>query len=215
MNKVELLNVMGSDLDVVNAARVSFNKENFTFQDKDEKLIEYLAKNKHKSPFNHAFLKFRVSAPVFVARQLVKHEYLVWNEVSRRYVDSNPCYFLPEEWRKRADNVKQGSSEDVCIWLNREERISSRVLDLYEQIDDLYTEMLEAGVCPEQARMILPQSMMTEWIWSGSLYAFTKMVILRKDAHAQKETREIAALIGEHLFNNFPFSYSSLIKHGV
>jgi thymidylate synthase (FAD) len=157
--KVELIDNMGSDLSVVNAARVSFNKLHTEFDDdKDTKLIRYLARHNHWSPFGHAFISLRIRAPIFVARQLGKHQVgLCWNEVSRRYVNYEPEFYMPDSWRKKAENKKQGSSDEAI------EYICSDYMDncLIE-----YNSMLEADVCEEQARMVLPQNMMTEWIFS-------------------------------------------------
>ena len=219
--EVTLVGLMGSDLTVVNAARVSFSKESgyeydplqdvFFLSDKDQKLITYLADHGHWTPFGHIFVSFRIKAPIFVARQLGKHQVgLVWNEVSRRYVDSEPEFYVPDSWRKRAGNVKQGSSdeavEDSKAWSN----VSVDVTDFCLSI---YNEMLDDGVCPEQARMILPQSMMTEWIWSGSIAAFARVCNLRLDPHTQKETRDVAKLISTELSDRFPHSWSALCTH--
>lgn len=205
--EVTLLDHCGNDLSVVNAARVSFAKVSDELTDKDSKLIQYLAKHKHKSPFNHAFMSFRVKAPIFVARQLVKHEYLPWNEVSRRYVTDEPEFYFPDYWRKAAENVKQGSSDEearVVHWV-----IQDHVSDTL----DMYSQMLEAGVCAEQARMILPQNTMTEWIWSGTLFAFAKMCKLRLDSHTQKETREVAQMVAEKAEMLFPVSWKALMEY--
>jgi thymidylate synthase (FAD) len=223
--KVELIDSMGSDLSVVNAARVSFAKEsdfeyeygmdglkNLHLNDKDDKLIHYLAKHRHKSPFNHAFMSFRVKAPIFVARQLVKHEYLPWNEVSRRYVTEEPEFYFPSYWRKKADNVKQGSSLEEALY-NTDHMFATKdhvVSALY-----LYNSLLKGNVCAEQARMVLPQNVMTEWIWSGSLYAFAKMCKLRLDSHTQKETREVAQMISEEAEKLFPTSWPALLEYAT
>lgn len=231
--KVDLIDHMGTDLDVVNAARVSFDKESEwetyfcspeggdleRLSDKDAKLIAYLAKHNHWSPFSHCYLKFRIKAPIFVARQLQKHVVgLAWNEVSRRYVDFTPEFYEPNGWRKRADNVKQGSSEEtletVQVWGSTKRvtlGIDTEYQRLMEDAVSLYEDMLEQGVCPEQARMVLPQSMMTEWIWSGSLYAFARVCKLRLDSHAQAETREVAQGIYDHMKTLFPVSTEALI----
>lgn len=209
---VELIDHMGSDLSVVNAARVSFDKESdwlddeqSTLEAKDERLISYLAKHNHWSPFAHCFASFRIKAPIFVARQLVKHQVgLAWNEVSRRYVDSEPEFYTPETWRKRADNVKQGSLEEEAV-INTAIPYNACCVAVVA-----YNNMLKAGVCPEQARMVLPQSMMTEWIWSGSLMAFARVCQLRLDNHTQKETREVAALINDEMKLLFPVSWKAL-----
>lgn len=219
--KVDLIDRMGTDLDVVNAARVSFDKESDwdhsqwsgetavrpVLGDKDAKLISYLADHGHWSPFSHCYVKFRVKAPIFVARQLQKHTVgLAWNEVSRRYVDSEPEFYVPEKWRKRAENVKQGSSDEAAM----DEDTAGFAHFCYHAMA-YYQDMLDSGVCPEQARMILPQSMMTEWIWSGSLYAFARVCKLRLDSHTQAETREIAKHIANHLNTIFPVSTKALL----
>lgn len=230
--KVELIDHMGNDLRVANAARVSFAKESeweiegwdeevdlenrtvierarYKLSDKDTKLINYLAKHGHWSPFSHCFLTFRIKAPIFVARQLQKHQVgLAWNEVSRRYVDSEPEFYIPDGWRKRAENVKQGSSDELA---NGQLNKTTMYNDLMERADDLYKALLAVGVCPEQARMVLPQSMMTEWYWSGSLYAFSRVCKLRLDSHAQKETQEIALGIADHCIEHFPVSWVALM----
>jgi thymidylate synthase (FAD) len=218
---------MGSDLSVVNAARVSFDKESDwayelingedefgifeeqvnVLKESDAKLINYLAKHKHYSPFNHTFLTVRIKAPIFVARQLVKHEYLPWNEVSRRYVDSEPEFYFPPAWRGRAENVKQGSSEEV-IGQARDIVTIATANSLRE-----YNLLLSAGVCPEQARMILPQNTMTEWIWSGTLKAFHKMLTLRLDPHTQYETRIVAEKILPLIEERFPVSIKALLEN--
>lgn len=209
--KVSLIDSCGSDLSVVNAARVSFHKESswaeyeLILHERDVKLIKYLSKHEHLSPFNHAFLSFRVKAPIFVARQLVKHKFLPWNEVSRRYVDEEPEFYFPEKWRKRAEDKKQGSSaEEVDYPPNY---VESRVGITLEA----YKEMLEQGVAPEQARMVLPQNTMTEWVWSGTLGAFAAMLKLRLKEDTQEETREVATLIGKEVEKLFPVSYNALV----
>ena len=221
---VNYIDHMGTDLSVVNAARVSFDKASSyllcseleftirkTLDHKDHKLIQYLAKHKHTSPFNHTFASFRVKAPVFVARQLVKHEYMPWNEVSRRYVDSEPEFYQPEAWRKKSDDVKQGSSDET---LDEYQYGGYRPMNDYEKImlkaKSYYTYLLGAGVCPEQARMVLPQSMMTEWIWSGTVSAIAKMYNLRIDPHTQYETRIVAKLIGDKMAELYPVSWEAL-----
>jgi thymidylate synthase (FAD) len=202
---VELIDACGSDLSVVNAARVSFEKVSEEMTDKDAKLISYLARHKHTSPFNHCFASFRVKAPIFVARQLVKHKFLPWNEVSRRYVDSEPEFFIPEVWRKRAENVKQGSSEEAV-------GIGFPAAAWADQAIAQYEWLMDCGVCPEQARMVLPQNTMTEWIWSGTLGAWADMCRLRLDPHAQYETRLVAEKISLRMQDNFPVSWDALMK---
>lgn len=204
---------MGSDLTVVNTARVSFNKQTVRFRyGRDDKLIEYLAKHGHWSPFAHCFAQFRISAPIFVARQLVKHQVgLSWNEVSRRYVDEEPVFYMPEGWRKRADNVKQGSSDELISY-NCE--LTSDVYQVIDSCVKMYTAMTKHGdVAPEMARMILPQNMMTEWIWSGSLMAFARVCKQRLDPHAQLETREVAEQINNLLKENYEYSWKALMEN--
>ena len=214
--KVDLIDFMGNDLRVANAARVSFAKESsyeddihgWYLKDADEKLIHYLAKHGHWSPFSHCFLTFRIKAPIFVARQLQKHQVgLAWNEVSRRYVDSEPEFYVPHGWRKRAENVKQGSS-DECVYPH-----NSAYSNALRAAESAYAMMIRDGVCPEQARMVLPQSMMTEWYWSGSLYAFSRVCKLRLDSHAQRETQEVAKGIASTCKHKFPVSWAALLSN--
>lgn len=208
----------GDDLSIANAARVSFHKESEweitstsdpqkQLSEKDVKLINYLAKHKHFSPFNHSFITLRVKAPIFVARQLVKHKFMPINEVSRRYVTEEPEFYFPEVWRKKADNVKQGSSEEVynVDWdlPYVKENIQS-LLNMYEQF-------INTGMCPEQARMILPQNMMTEWWWSGTLGAYCDMLRLRLDSHTQKETQDVAKQVRHLIEPLFPVSVKALL----
>ena len=193
---------MGSDLTVVNAARVSFAKHHDTFDVDDTKLINYLAKHNHWSPFGHASMQFHIKAPMFVARQLVKHQVgLVWNEVSRRYVDDEPEFYTPTEWRRAAENKKQGSSDET---------IEYSVLPAYTFAKQYYENMLDKGVAPEMARMVLPQAMMTEWYWSGTLYAFARVCNLRCKSDAQKETQDVGWKIDEIAKKLFPVSWRAI-----
>ena len=208
---VELIDHMGSDASVVNAARVSFGKRITEMSEGDTKLIRYLAKHNHWSPFGHASVQFRIKAPIFVARQLVKHQVgLTWNEISRRYVDYEPEFYEVDSWRGRPINKKQGSSEEEIEWIDRGTRTDS----LQSQVETIalknYNRMLEAGIAPEQARMILPQSMMTEWYWSGTLYAFARVCNLRCAEDAQYETRIVANLINDECEKLFPISWTEL-----
>ena len=208
---VKLVDYMGSDLTVVNAARVSFGKQKIEFEDGDEKLINYLAKHNHWSPFGHCSVQFHIKAPVFVARQLVKHQIgLTWNEISRRYVDNEPEFFEPNVWRGAADNKKQGSS-DESIDINPRNDMVNDYQHALNRAKWTYEELLRKGVCPEQARMVLPQSMITEWYWSGTLYAFARVCNLRCKPDAQQETREIANMIDKECGKLFPISWSALI----
>lgn len=216
---VDYLDHMGSDLTVVNAARVSMSKWHKSFADiRDTSLIEYLAEHNHWSPFAHAFLQVRIKAPIFVARQLVKHQVgLAWNEVSRRYVDSEPEYYLPE-LRERAENVKQGSLDkaiEKVIDVDGKEMPSKYLCKWQLELCDMfYNTLLENGVAPECARAFLPLTTMTQWIWSGSLYAFARVCNLRLDKHAQKETRLVAEQIFKLLEMYFPVSTKALIHVG-
>ena len=209
---VELIDSMGDDLTVVNAARVSFGKRVSEFDDlKDGKLISYLAKNNHWSQFGHCSAQFHIKAPVFVARQLVKHQIgLTWNEISRRYVDDEPVFFEPDVWRGKADDKKQGSSDD-SIDINPEKWMVNDYQQVLKTAKWTYEELLRKGVCPEQARMVLPQSMITEWYWSGTLYAFARVCNLRCKPDAQQETRTIANKIDLYMTKLFPASWGALI----
>lgn len=228
---------MGSDLSVVNAARVSFGKKSkwdmecqtcgsgpFScdcdlvwngvefmppicvyknkLKDSDSKLIKYLAKHKHYSPFGHCFASFHIKAPIFVARQLVKHEYLRMNEISRRYVDSEPEFYVPDVWRGRATDKKQGSEGVV-------QNVNDDQYTVYSL--DLYDGLLQQGVAPEMARMVLPQSMYTEWYWSGSMDAFANMCNLRLKEDTQYETRLVAQQIDKVMQELYPVSWSALV----
>ena len=217
MIEVTYIDHMGSDLSVVNAARVSFGKKSKSLgevgighdpimvpvlHDTDVRLIRYLAKHNHKSPFNHAFATFHVKAPIFVARQLQKHEYMPWNEISRRYVDDEPELYEAPIWRGRSADKKQGSEGEV----------KSNANIFYHNTQSLmvYNQLLDEGVAPEQARMVLPQSMMTEWYWSGSLFAFAKMCDLRLKDDTQAETRKVAELVEDVMMDIFPNSWEAL-----
>ena len=241
---------MGSDLSVVNAARVSFGKRSdwefgddkdyssYTFgqedgqiwlklSDRDIKLIKYLAKHKHISPFGHSFASFHVKAPVFVARQLVKHKFLRWNEISRRYVDEEPEFYYPQEWRGKSADKKQGSSDEVItkFLVQGGDRYTPDHLKSTMEINDgydsvmqesclsLYRDFIKAGVAPEQARMVLPQSMMTEWYWSGSLDAFADMCRLRCKPDTQYESRLVADQISAEMAKLFPISWAALMEN--
>jgi len=215
MSKIEVTFVdsMGSDLSVVNAARVSFGKTSEMdmsdpwgppkLKERDVKLLKYLAKHKHISPFGHAFVSFHVKAPIFVARQLVKHKFLRWNEISRRYVDDDPEFYAPDVWRGRSEDKKQGSEGVVEGVIPTE----------YNEVClDVYRQLLDGKVAPEMARMMLPQSTMTEWYWSGSLDAFTDMCSLRLKDDTQYETRLVAKEVYKHLCNQFPVAAPLLVE---
>lgn len=207
--KVDFIEVMGSDVTVANAARVSFNKQVKKFGENEERLINFLARNNHWTPFAHCFLSIKVKAPIFVARQLAKHQIgLVWNEVSRRYVDYEPEFYYPEAWRARAEDKKQGSAGDLPF----QEYPSFKFREAVKAAHSAYECLLAEGVCPEQARIVLPQAMYTEWWWSGSLVAFARVVGLRCKEDTQRETRIIADQIREILFDKFPISAKALCK---
>ena len=225
MIKATMMDYMGSDVTVVNAARVSFGKKtNNTYTtDKDDKLIWYLAEHKHMSPFGHCFASFHVKAPVFVARQLVKHKFLRWNEISRRYVDDEPEFYVPDVWRGRSADKKQGSEGVVthidigcgdpeCLECPPPEAIGDWVQWSNSVSLEDYNCLISAGVAPEQARMILPQSTMTEWYWSGSLDAFADMCNLRCASDTQAETREVATQISDSMRRLFPVSWAALVE---
>ena len=207
---VELLNHMGGDLTVVNAARVSMAKHSAQLVDKDEKLILYLAKHNHWTPFSHVTFQFRLKMPIFVAREWFRHTIgITRNEVSRRYVTESPEFFTPAEWRSKAEHVKQGSGEAIDAPAKLRE-----ITDAYDHAVktcvEAYETLLNCGVCPEQARMILPQSMMTEFIETGSLYAYARIWRLRTDPHAQKEIQHYAAQVGDVIENLCPVSWAAL-----
>ena len=223
MIKATLKDHMGSDISVVNAARVSFGKTsqpvewlNYDYEDgsrtgdliavldeRDTKLVKYLAKHNHISPFGHAFASFHVKAPIFVARQLVKHSFLRWNEVSRRYVDDEPEFYTPDTWRGRSADKKQGSDGVV--------ESNANMLYYNDKALGLYNQLLDEGVAPEQARMVLPQSTMTEWWWSGSLDALARMCKLRCATDTQYETRIVADQISRVMGDLFPVSWGALM----
>jgi thymidylate synthase (FAD) len=231
--KVDLIDYMGSDLTVANAARVSFDKQSDwnivshqkecwddsrivvtspvrELKEADKKLINFLARENHWTPFGHCFLQFRIKAPIFVARQLGKHQVgLTWNEISRRYVDSEPEFYFPEKWRKKNPDKKQGSYDDEFVELTFAEECQPKAV--VNMCRELYNAMIDMQVCAEQARMILPQNMYTEWYWSGSLYAFARICGLRLKKDTQKETRDIADMIYKLAEKNFPVSWKALM----
>jgi len=197
---------MGNDKSVVNAARVSFKKEIIEIGDPDIKLIKYLAKHKHMSPFGHASASFYVKCPLYVHAQLTKHEYLRSNTVSRRYVDDDPEFYVPPVWRGRSEDKKQGSSgvikegqADLTIGCNNARALAD------------YKKLLELGVCPEQARGVLPTSTMTEFWWSGSLDAWAKMCKLRMAPDTQYESQLVAVAISAIMSRLFEHSWAALM----
>ena len=214
--KVDYIDHMGSDINVVNAARVSFAKEVQGFDlEKDTKLINYLAKHNHWSPLAHTSISIRVKAPIFMARQFVKHQIgLVWNEESRRYIDDTPEFYKPDVWRSRPENAKQGSgSSTVCPEIKSHGWLTDPLTLATEESLRCYVSLLDQGVAPEQARMVLPQNTMTNWIWTGSLVAFARVCKLRLDSHAQKEAQELAQLISDVVAPLYPVSWAALMEH--
>jgi len=212
--EVHMIDHMGNDATVVNSARVSFRNDDQlnlsgTLDLPDANLIRYLAKHKHTSPFNHAFAQFKCKAPIFVARQLVKHEYLVWNEVSRRYTSTNIEIFNVGKWGRQSSDSKQGTGEDL------EPHTQFKCSDTYDSAVsyavEQYNTLLNLGVSKEDARMVLPLSTMTEWYWSGSLGAFAKMCKLRIDKHSQSQTRSVAESVGFYMKEHFPVSWEALM----
>jgi thymidylate synthase (FAD) len=283
MIKATLIDHMGSDLSVVNAARVSFGKASEwetsmefcdvaevayvekKLSDRDKGLIQFLARGctsgdwdtlvetlldcegsyfrsevedilnyvrnmpTHWTPFGHTAITLHIKAPIFIARQLGKHQTgMVWNEVSRRYVTDEPEFYVPDVWRKAADNVKQGSSDELFegylyyefqdqdseVPYELQHGVDVAVEDVVEQHNEsslmLYKNMLLQGICPEMARMVLPQSMLTEWYWTGNLYSFANVFIQRTDSHAQREVQDVAHQIGEIIEPLFPVSWAAL-----
>lgn len=229
--EAKLINHMGDELTIVNAARVSFAKESEwietggkVLQEKDRKLINYLAIKNHWTPFGHCMLQFHVKAPIFVARQLVKHQIgLVWNEVSRRYVSDTPELYWPDKWRKANPDKKQGSYEDQFVDLGSITHYSDYDggnIGLDECLDDtltdlvkMYEKMIDNGVAPEQARMILPQNMYTEWYWTGSLMAFARICNLRLYPDAQYETRLVCEDFYHSIRPLFPNAWPMLTEN--
>lgn len=221
----------GNDLIVVNAARVSFDKQSdwvvagfdevwdadsrsveihkrLALSPKDEKLIRYLAEHKHTSCFEHIGATLKLKVPIFIARQIQRHRTFSYNEISRRYVDNPPEFFWPTEWRKRADNVKQGSGSEVVVL-----EVPGFPKATVDQCVTAYTMMLEDGVAPEQARMILPQNMYTEFYMSGNLRAWAHFLALRLDEHAQKEVQDVAKMVKDILDPLFPISMQALMNN--
>ena len=228
--RAECISHMGNDLTVVNAARVSFDKESewevtgrellsvtdreatyhdkLELSDKDKKLIKYLAKHGHWTPFSHVMITMRETVPIFVARQRFKHMVgFTYNEVSRRYVDDEPEFFVPDEWRARPDgSVKQGSGD-----AHKGSDDWAKIYENYcHQCLAMYNSMIKDGVAPEQARMVLPQSMYTSYYVTGSLAAWARAYKLRIDSHAQKEIQDLAKQWGEIVQPLCPVSWAAL-----
>lgn len=227
--RTELIDHMGSDLSVVNAARVSFDKESEweckgdelglffenTLSKRDTKLISYLARHSHFTPFTHCQITLRETVPIFVARQRFKHSVgFTYNEVSRRYVDDEPSFFFPQVWRLRPEgSVKQGSGEEIDPYT--EVFVKEGYRKAVETCQETYRFLLRQGVAPEQARMVLPQSMFTSYYVTGSLFAFARAYLLRKDSDAQVEIQELAHQWDKLIRPLFPISWSALVDEMV
>lgn len=224
--KAELLDYMGTDLDVVNAAKVSFSKESeWDWQteyecgvpvsdtpilaDKDKKLINYLATHDHWTPFAHTALKFRCSAPVPIRTQAFKHKIgMVENEESRRYISSTPEIYIPEFFRAKPEgSIKQGSAGEHP----RSDEFLKRYKEKTEECVGLYLTMLNGGICPEQARFVLPQGAIVNWIWTGNLVSFANFYNKRTDTNAQYEVLLLAESVGKQIAEIFPVSWKALI----
>ena len=208
---VTFLDLMGDDNAVCDSARVSFDKTSTEFSaEANQRLLRYLAKHDHWSPFAHCSIKFRFKAPMFIARQFVKHVVgFAWNEVSRRYVDTPPTFFVPESWRQRPDNMKQGSVSEGEVPVTHDVLIA--YMDQMREHQRDYKSMTSQGICPEQVRMCMPQSMMTDWIWTSSLMAWARFVRLRGDSHAQHECWQYAHLVQDTMYKHFPASTEALL----
>lgn len=220
--KVEYVDHLGNDLTVVNSARVSFDKEASNYsEEKNNKLIKYLADHNHITPFTHPQITVRETVPIFVARQRFKHVVgFTYNEISRRYVDDEPEFYVPDVWRSRPDgSVKQGSGDTFEGYLYTEERegVDTPPEDVYKYfLDDclyVYNRMIEQGIAPEQARMVLPQSMMTSYYVTGSLAAFARSYKQRIDSHSQKEIQDLAKQWDEIIRPLYPESWKALVEH--
>lgn len=232
--KIEYVQHWGDDLTVVNAARVSFDKESEweekvvdvvggfrtekVLSDRDKKLVRFLAREGHTSCFEHMGATLRLKVPIFIARQIQRHRTFSYNEISRRYVDDEPEFFWPDKWRKRAENVKQGSSDEPSEYMHDEKYGGGNWNTINEYVQDevigtvvrMYEDMIAKGVAPEQARMILPQNMYTEFYMSGNLRAWNHFLALRLDAHAQKEVQDVAKMVQDILMPLFPVSMEAL-----
>ena len=213
MAEVALLDHMGDDLMVVNAARVSHAKRTGTLRERDIGLLRYLAKHGHWTPFAHPQLSFHIRCNLAVAAQLKRHQVgLVVNEMSRRYVTDEPEFDMPEVWRAAVDDPhgnKQGSGEPLE---GIQELLKSRVSYLKNAARRTYTELIGRGVAPEQARLVLPMATVTEFYWTGSLYAFSRVCRQRLAPDAQAETREVAKLINDAAQRHFPYSWEALVS---
>jgi len=211
---IELLEVFGDDLTVVNAARVSFHKESSLkdgeIAERDSKLIWYLAKHHHITPFFHPVIRMRIKMPIFVTREWWRHTVgVARNEVSRRYVTDTPDLFVPETLRMRDENVKQGSKSEA---VPNDTKLIEQMRNYCKESLAYYNHLLDNGVCPEQARMILPQSMYTEFIETASLAGYARLVKLRAEATAQQEIQNYAHMVDQLLREQFTVSWPALMQ---
>ena len=206
---VECIDTFGKDLTVVNAARVSFAKESTVLEPRDEKLITYLAKHGHNSPFFHPQVRMRLKMPLFVAREWFRHTVgFARNEVSRRYVDDEPECWVPDVLRARDANKKQGSKDEP---IENNEGVLKHMHGFMAGAIEFYNFLLKEGVAPEVARAALPQSMYTEFIETASLSAYARLCSLRLDPHAQKEIRDFADAVSKMMEEKFPVSWKALM----
>ena len=210
--EVKYIQHSGSDLLAVNAARTSFSKvsnldANGNLVEKDARLIRFLAREKHFAPFEHLTATLHLKVPIFIARQIQRHRTFSYSEISRRYVDSPPEFFWPDKWRRRAENVKQGSSDEeayithAVVWQAMNSAVAA------------YDHMLAENVAPEQARMLLPQNLYTEMYMSGNLRAWAHFLHLRLDGHAQAEVQDVAQMVADILNPLFPVSMKALLDN--
>ena len=221
---VRTISVFGSDIDVVNAARVSFDKEVETLEEKDLSLISFLVKNKHDSCLRHCGISFEIYAPLMVARQWYKHtvssthldDQLGWNESSRRYITENEEFYVPapDAWRSVPENRKQGSAEPVKGYIGA--KYTMKMIRLVEQQERLYREALDDGIAPEQARLLLPAyAMYVRWRWTVSLNALLHFLSLRVDSHAQWEIQQYAKVINDETYQHFPFTTAAWNEYRI
>lgn len=210
---VQLLDTFGDDLTVVNAARVSFNKEATEITHKDEKLIKYLAEHNHVTPFFHPQVRMRIKMPIFVAREWFRHQIgFARNEVSRRYVDYEPEMYSPTLVRARDVKLKQGSKAEA---VNENPMAVAMIQDINDRALETYTDLLAMGTAPEVARTVLPQGMYTEFIETGSLAAYARLCGLRLDPAAQLEIRLYADAVRSLLMDKFPVSWRALMRESA
>lgn len=204
ISNVEYITHSGSDLLIVNAARVSHHKHHDEFDgESDGRLLQYLLKHKHWTPFAHPQITLRIKMPIFLARQWYRHTIgIVRNEVSRRYVEDTPEFFFPREWHNRPEEgIKQGSSDEVNKWSNFYSSLAYTHLGV---VSEVYEGMIKSGIAPEEARMILPQNMYTEFYETASLAAYLRIIELRTDRHAQRYIRKYAKAVLSIISELFP-----------